>query len=123
LTAANERNPPRHPHTVNKESQMQTATESSATASTASAPARATAEPKKRIRTIEDTANVYPFTTPALRDLKFRAFDRTNSRGEVIKGNGTGPAGVWIQVGRKVLVDFDAFDAWLESHRAVNKGR
>jgi hypothetical protein len=24
---------------------------------------------------------------------------------------------VWLQVGAKVLIDLDAFDRWLESHR------
>lgn len=49
--------------------------------------------------------------------MKFKAFDRKNSRGEVIPGNGTGPAGVWIQIGVKVLVDLDALDRWIEGHR------
>lgn len=73
----------------------------------------------KRLATIPQAATQYPFTAAALRDLKFRAFDRTNSRGEVIKGNGTGPAGVWIQLGRKVLLDCDRFDAFLDSHRGA----
>lgn len=68
--------------------------------------------------TIEQVARVRPAWTPAaLRDLKFKAFDRSNSRGERIAGNGTGAAGVWIQIGRRVLVDLDAFDRWVESHR------
>lgn len=71
----------------------------------------------KRLATISKTAEQYPFTPAALRDLKFKAEDRKNSRGETIKGNGTGPAGVWLQVGRKVLVDLDAFDRWLDGHR------
>ncbi len=68
--------------------------------------------------TIKMASELRPaFTPAALRDLKFKAHDRKNSRGEVIKGNGTGPAGVWLQVGAKVLIDLDAFDRWLESHR------
>jgi len=71
-----------------------------------------------RFATIEQAAKVRPaFTPAALRDLKFRAFPRKNSRGELISGNGTGAAGVWLQVGRKVLIDLDAFDRWIESHR------
>lgn len=70
--------------------------------------------------TIKQAAKVRPaFTEAAFRDLKFKAFDRTNSRGEVIPGNGSGPAGVWVQIGAKVLVDVDAFDAWLESRRVT----
>ncbi|MDA8416486.1 MAG: hypothetical protein M0Z78_05360 [Betaproteobacteria bacterium] len=69
--------------------------------------------------TIEQAAKARPaFSPAALRDLKFKAHDRRNSRGDVIKGNGTGPAGVWLQVGRKVLMDLERFDAWLDSHRA-----
>jgi hypothetical protein len=70
-----------------------------------------------RFATIPQAAAVRPFTEPAFRDLKFKANDRKNSRGDIIKGNGTGPAGVWVQIGAKVLVDLFAFDAWLESHR------
>lgn len=73
----------------------------------------------KRLATIKQAATQYPFSAAALRDMKFRAFDRTNSRGEVIRGNGTGEAGVWIQLGRKVLIDCDRFDAFLESHRGA----
>jgi hypothetical protein len=75
------------------------------------------ASERRRYVTIAECAAVRPFTAPALRDLRFKAFDRTNSRKETIKGNGTGPIGVWVQIGAKVLIDLDAFDAWLESHR------
>ncbi len=88
------------------------------TTTEATAPNRAPLAPVKRLATIEQAPSMYPaFTANALRDLKFRAFDRSNSRGEIIKGNGTGPAGVWIQIGRKVLIDLDAFEAWIDSHR------
>lgn len=73
--------------------------------------------------TIKQTATVRPaFTEQALRDMKFKAFDRKNSRGEVIPGNGTGPAGVWVQIGTKVLVDLDALDRWIESRRVTQGG-
>lgn len=73
--------------------------------------------------TIKQTAKVRPaFTEAALRDLKFKAYDRTNSRGEVIPGNGTGPAGVWVQIGAKVLIDLDAFDRWIESRKVTRAG-
>ena len=74
-----------------------------------------------RYATINQAAELRPVFTPAaLRDLKFKAHDRKNSRGETIKGNGTGPAGVWIQIGSKVLVDLEALDAWLGSHRLTS---
>ncbi|GAB1394474.1 hypothetical protein MASR1M60_26380 [Rhodocyclaceae bacterium] len=70
--------------------------------------------------TIKQTAKVRPaFSEQALRDMKFKAFDRKNSRGEVIPGNGTGPAGVWVQIGAKVLVDLDALDRWVESRKVT----
>lgn len=92
---------------------MQTTTDT-ATAATPAAIIR----PGKRLATIEQTAKLYPVFPPAaLRDMKFKAFDRKNSRGEIIKGNGTGEAGVWLQIGRKVIVDLDAFEAWIDGHR------
>jgi hypothetical protein len=73
-----------------------------------------------KIVTLVQCAKLRPYSAAGLRDLKFKAFDRKNSRGEVIKGNGTGSAGVWLQIGRKVLVDLDAFDRWIESHRLTH---
>ncbi len=71
-----------------------------------------------RFATVEQTAKVRPaFTRPALRDLRFKSADRINSRGEIIKGNGSAEAGVWISIGRKVLIDLEAFDRWIESHK------
>ena len=74
---------------------------------------------RRRYATVNECADRGPFTGPALRDMKFKAYDRKNSRGEIIKGNGTGPAGVWVQIGAKVLVDLDALDRWIESHKSV----
>lgn len=73
----------------------------------------------RRYVTIGECAKVRPFTAAALRDMKFKAHDRKNSRGETIKGNGTGPAGVWVQIRAKVLIDLDALDRWIESHKVV----
>lgn len=73
----------------------------------------------RRYATIGECAELRPFSPAALRDLKFKAHDRKNSRGETIKGNGTGPAGVWVQIGAKVLIDLDALDRWIESHKVV----
>lgn len=75
--------------------------------------------PVRQFATVQQCAEIRPFTEAALRDLKFKAFDRKNSRDEIIKGNGTGPAGVWVQIGSKVLIDLDRFDAWIASHRVV----
>ena len=74
---------------------------------------------RRRFVTVNECATVRPFTSQALRDMKFKAFDRKNSRGEVIPGNGTGPAGVWVQIGAKVLIDLPAFDIWLDAHKTT----
>ncbi len=71
-----------------------------------------------RFLTIPQLSEIRPaFTKAALRDIAFKADDRKNSRGEVIKGNGSGPAGVWLKLGSKRLADLPRFDAWVESHR------
>lgn len=70
---------------------------------------------RRRYLTINEAAAVRPFSPAALRDIRFKAADRINSRGEVIKGNGS--AAAWLTIGRKVLLDLEAFDHWLESHR------
>ena len=73
-----------------------------------------------RFVTIKQCAQVRPaFSEAALRDIRFKAYDRENSRGDVIEGNGTGEAGVWIEVASKVLIDLDAFDRWIESHKTA----
>ena len=59
------------------------------------------------------------FTEAALRDIAFKADDRKNSRGEIIEGNGSGPAGVWLKLGAKRLAHLPAFDRWIESHKVV----
>lgn len=95
---------------------MQTATiQTSASVPTIHAAMAAPVAP--RYLTINECAKIRPFTAPALRDLKFKAHDRKNSRGEIIKGNGTGPAGVWVQIGAKVLIDLEALDRWIAAHR------
>jgi len=73
-------------------------------------------QPHRRVATVAQTAAAYPvFTQAALRDLIFKATDRFNSRGDRIPGNGLAEAGAIIRIGRKVLIDLDAFEAWLDS--------
>ena len=82
------------------------------------APAVPTPEPRRFI-SISECTTLRPFSEAALRDLRFRAFPRANSRGEIAPSNGSGPAGVWLKVGARVLIDLPAFDAWLEAHKAT----
>lgn len=57
-------------------------------------------------------------TESALRHLVFAAEDHVNSRGEKVRGNGLNSA--IIRVGRRVLMDLDAFDRWLDAHRSIS---
>ena len=51
------------------------------------------------------------WTQAAMRALILNAEDRVNSRGERIAGNGL--ASAIVRVGRKVLIDEQAFFAWI----------
>lgn len=75
------------------------------------------ATPVIRFATIEQAETHYggAFTKAALRDIRFKSTDRFNSRGEIIKGNGSADA--WVTIGRKVLLDIPVFDQWILSHR------
>jgi hypothetical protein len=58
----------------------------------------------------------YEWTTQSyLRHAVFDAQDRLGSGGTVIPGNGL--AGAIIRIGRKVLIDLDRFDTWIEDQR------
>lgn len=58
------------------------------------------------------------FTEPALRALIHKSEPSYSSRGEVIPGNGLLEAGAIIRLGRRVLIDLDRFDGWLQAQRA-----
>jgi len=78
-------------------------------------------QPRRRVATVAQTAAAYPaFTQAALRDLIFKASDRHNSRGDRIPGNGLSEAGAIIRLGRKVLIDLDAFESWLDSRASTH---
>ena len=53
------------------------------------------------------------WTQSALRNLILNAADRINSRGERIPGNGLAQAGAIVRVGRRVLIDEQAFFRWI----------
>ena len=81
----------------------------------------AEAKPALRLATIPKMANMpcyrAGFTESSLRHLAFEAKQRIASNGDVISGNGLEEAGAILRIGRKLLVDLDRFDAWLDSHR------
>lgn len=53
------------------------------------------------------------FTQAAIRALVLNSGERVNSRGERIPGNGLAEAGAIIRVGRRVLLDEQAFFRWI----------
>ena len=56
-------------------------------------------------------------TGRSMRHYIFNAEPRQTSRGEVIPGNGL--AAAIIRIGRKILIDLDEFDAWIDRQRAT----
>ena len=59
------------------------------------------------------------WTQAAIRALILNADDRQNSRGERIQGNGLSPA--IVRVGRKVLIDEQAFFVWIVEQQKRRK--
>lgn len=57
------------------------------------------------------------WTKPALRNLILNARDRVSSRGERVPGNGLAAAGAIIRVGRRVLIDEEAFFRWIAAQQ------
>ncbi|MSQ55590.1 MAG: hypothetical protein EXR31_09500 [Betaproteobacteria bacterium] len=57
------------------------------------------------------------WTKPALRNLILNAEDRISSRGERIPGNGLAEAGAIVRIGRRVLIDEEAFFRWIAAQQ------
>ncbi|MEM6550234.1 MAG: hypothetical protein AAF713_21200 [Pseudomonadota bacterium] len=73
----------------------------------------------RRLASVKDVQKLtgYQWATERyLRHLIFNAEDRYGSRGTIVPGNGLAPA--IIRIGRKVLIDLDAFDAWIDGQRS-----
>ena len=80
----------------------------------------------RRIATVSNLPQLAGYdwlTVPALRHLLFQAKSRKNSKGQVVPGNGLEEVGAIIHVGRRVLIDVDRFDSWLDRHRVVPRVR
>lgn len=58
------------------------------------------------------------FTELSVRNLIFKAGEHQSSRGP-IPGNGLIEAGAIIRLGRRVLIDEEAFFAWVDSQKKV----
>jgi hypothetical protein len=64
--------------------------------------------------TVKQFSERRPAWSPqALRNLILNAEDRLNSRGDPIPGNGLAEAGAIVRVGRRVLIDEQAFFRWI----------
>lgn len=83
------------------------------TTAAAPAPTDGAYTPTRRLLTLEQASRIYPFSVPALRNLVFRAEDRTNSRGEPIPGNGLGRHKAVVRIARRVYIDGAAFEKWI----------
>ncbi|MBK1670018.1 hypothetical protein CKO28_18450 [Rhodovibrio sodomensis] len=79
------------------------------------------ASPKRIVRAtqVPETPGYNWLSMSALRHLIHEARPRVNSRGETIPGNGLEEAGAVVRVGRRVLIDLDQLDAWIERHRGL----
>lgn len=58
-------------------------------------------------------------TESSLRHWIFEAEDRVSASGYEIAGNGF--ASAIIRIGRKILIDLDQLDVWIETHRLTDK--
>ncbi|MBY6066221.1 hypothetical protein KUW17_05670 [Leisingera aquaemixtae] len=62
------------------------------------------------------TLKKYGWATESfLRHAIFQAEDRLGTGGAVVPGNGLAPA--ILRIGRKILIDLDEFDNWVEQQR------
>ena len=59
-------------------------------------------------------------TLSALTNQKFKSESRKSSRGE-IPGNGLAEFGAFFTIGRRVLVDEDAYFRWLDAQNKVSE--
>ena len=76
----------------------------------------------RALRTIKQFCEAWQaWTPPALRNLILNGADRINSRGERIPGNGLAEAGAIVRVGRRVLIDEQAFFRWIAEQQKRNK--
>jgi len=68
------------------------------------------------LSTVKNLPSFFPavgLTVPAVHGQIFKARDRFDSKGRRIPGNGLAATGAIIRRGRKVLIDVDAYAAWL----------
>lgn len=72
----------------------------------------------KRLVTVKQLVQLEGYgwlSESAVRHLLFAAKPRLNSRGEELPGNGLSAA--IIRIGRRVLLDLDKFDVWIDAQQ------
>ena len=76
--------------------------------------------PPRRLFTLPKFAERHNsfLTLSALTNQKFKAMPRQSSRGE-IPGNGMLDYGVIVTIGRRVLIDEDAYFRWLDAQNGL----
>lgn len=76
----------------------------------------------RRIWSVGQFAERFPAWSPAsLRALIYTSEDRISHGGDVIKGNGLRKSGAIIRVGRRVLIDEEAFFRWIAEQNRNRK--
>ena len=74
--------------------------------------------PLPDLAAVSDLANENPkLSEPVLRDLIYHASPRITARGETIPANGFAPC--IVRIGRRVLIDRNAFARWIEKGRVA----
>lgn len=76
----------------------------------------------KRLATVNQIPKIKGYewlSANAIRHIIFAGTVRHDSKGKKIPTNGLDQYGAIIRIGRKVLIDLDAFDRWVEKHREV----
>lgn len=75
------------------------------------------------LRTVEQFSTRWTaWTEPSMRNMILNAEPRLNSRGERIPGNGLAEAGAIVRVGRRVLIDEQAFFRWIAEQQKQRRG-
>jgi len=80
------------------------------------------AEQESRLFTVQQMLGLEKYAWASnsfLRHAIYQADDRAASNGDIVPGNGLAPA--IVRLGRKVLIDTDEFDRWVEGHRMASR--
>ncbi len=71
-----------------------------------------------RLHTVAQFADRFnAWSQPSIRNLILNSADRISSRGERVSGNGLASSGAIVRVGRRVLIDEQAFFRWIAAQQ------